>query len=448
MAELLQDKPWFARELDNKLNLNRSDLDSYKSVALVGAGISGAATAYCLAKRGYRVTVFEENPAPAMSASGNYQGILYGTWSAFDGEMRELSDTGYHYSHSLIRKLLEEGQDYAECGLIQLAFNQQQRKRQTQLLNSTLAGDLFIHVDKAAIERIADCRLNTNMDGLYFPHGMWLNPPSLVNALLNHPNIQVITKCKITHIKLSQTGRKRTTEWLLYTQEPAPYTTKAYDKNKSFSFKSKLVAKTTYLVLCNAHAVTEFSQTANLPLRKIRGQISIAKQDINLKTILCGKGYITPNRGAKFTLGATFKFNDDSLEIRPAEHQENVGNFVNILPEIMDNIDMNHLEGQVNYRTSPYDYFPVVGPIAVFSVFNELYAKLKQDANARLYHRCPYYPNLYLNLAHGAKGILTAPICGEIIADYVDNKSLTCSDKLRIALHPNRFYVRNLIKNN
>lgn len=45
-------------------------MDSHKShVAVIGAGITGTTTAYSLAKRGFRVTLFDKNPYPAMETS-------------------------------------------------------------------------------------------------------------------------------------------------------------------------------------------------------------------------------------------------------------------------------------------------------------------------------------------------------------------------------------------
>ncbi len=414
-ARSIADKPWYKRDFLSH-NLNRQ-------VAIIGAGISGAATAYSLAKRGYQVTIFEANERPALEASGNYQGMLYGTWSAFGGEMMELSLSGYRYSYNLIKKLLKPQDEYEQCGLVQLAYNQQQQIRQQQLLDAMFPEDFFRYVGNRDIEALAGEKLGMELTGLYFPHGLWINPPSLVNALLSHPNISLITNCHITNFEQIENQM-----WQLSS------------RNGSI-FHSK------YLVLCNAHQVNNFEQFSSLPLRKIKGQISIAEESSKLATILCGKGYITPNRYNKFTLGATFKFNNDDLTINNEEHAENLANFKELLPNVIDKLQIGSLRGQANFRTSPHDYFPVVGPVADLAEFCMAYSKLRHDANFKITTKCPNYENLYLNLGHGAKGILTAPACGEIIADYIDNTPIAISESLRIALHPNRLYLRDLIKN-
>ena len=40
-----------------------------QSIAVIGAGITGVTTAYALAKRGYKVTIFDKNRYAAMETS-------------------------------------------------------------------------------------------------------------------------------------------------------------------------------------------------------------------------------------------------------------------------------------------------------------------------------------------------------------------------------------------
>ena len=388
-----------------------------KEVAIIGGGISGAATAYSLAKRGYKVTIYEKNPQLAMEASGNYQGMLYGSWSASDIPAMELSYNGYRYSHHLIKELLRKKIDYDECGLIQLSQNDEDKKRQEQLLNKGLPDDFFQYVDQQRIEELIGQKINEGLDGLYYPSGIWLKPACLVNMLAKHPLITIRTNIEITDINWLED------RWHLYNHE-------------------ELITTSPILILANAYAVNQFKPTQKLPLRKIRGQISIIPQEQSIKSILCGKGYITPAVDGNYTLGATFNFNTDSSAVKIEEHQENLANFKNLLSPLLDEITLEKLAGQVNFRSSPHDYLPAVGPITDFEIFASTYARIKQDRKAKFREPCLKLPNLFLNIGHGAKGILTAPICGEIIADYIEDTPLPCSSKLRQALHPDRLYAK------
>lgn len=394
-----------------------------KEVIVIGAGISGAATAYSLAKRGFQVTVIEQHTLPAQEASGNYQGMLYGSWSAFGGVAMELSFAGYRYSHHLIRQLLEKPDDYDSCGLIQLAESEEQLKRQQQLLNCNLPEDFFRPVNRSEIEQLAGITIKEEQTGLYFPHGLWLNPPALVSWLLDHPNIRLITNCKVKDIVYQNSC------W------------------QAIDDKSITRASAANLVICNSYRLREFTPTKHLQLRTIRGQISIAnKPEKPLQTILCGKGYMTPSRQGKITIGATFQFHDETTAIRISDHRENLDNFSQLTPEIVTALQIGQLDGKAGIRSSSYDYLPLAGPIADYTQFRKIYAKLAQDKNARINESCPYLPGLFVNVAHGTKGMLTAPICGEIIADYISGTPVAASKSLREALHPNRYYVRELVK--
>lgn len=398
-----------------------SHITQSKQIAVIGAGISGAATAFSLAKRGYQVTIYEKNSEPAMEASGNYQGMLYASWSAFGGAMMDLNFSAYRYAHNLITDQLTPELDYSTCGLIQLGHTTEQIHRNQQLLTAYLPDDFLTSVNAKQISTLARLEVNSGMNGIYYPSGLWLNPPSLIKALLQHPNIKLITNCNIDNLE------QINDQWLLF------------DSN------NKLINKIDCLVLCNAHYINHFKQTANLTIRKIRGQISIATHNSNLKTILCGSGYITPNKASKFTFGATFQFNDSSTEVRIEDHQLNLNDLSHSLPQIAAQLNITELTGQTNFRASPHDYLPLVGPLAKYTEFKQDYAKLSQDKNARISPICQYHTGLYLNLGHGAKGLLSAPLSGEIIADYIAGTPLACSESLRKALHPNRLYVHELV---
>ena len=68
-------------------------------IAVIGAGLAGAACARALARAGLRVTVFESASGPATGASGNPIGILHPLVSK---------------DHNLASQLVELGMDHIE----------------------------------------------------------------------------------------------------------------------------------------------------------------------------------------------------------------------------------------------------------------------------------------------------------------------------------------------
>ncbi len=405
--------------------LARPKINHTQNIAIIGAGISGATTAFSLASRGYNVFVYEKNLAPALEASGNYQGMLYGSWSSFNNPMMELSSSAYRYAHYLITSLLEKYLEYNESGIIQLSHNQQQLIRNTQLLNTNFPPEFIQSLSHKEIEQISGNKLNINTSGIFFPKGLWLNPPSLVHKLLMHDErIKLLNNCEIKHFDYNNDS------WFLYDSD------------------GNLINQVSTVIVCNSFAANKFSQLKNLSIRKIRGQITLVQKPNNLKSVICGDGYITPHLNSLYTIGATFQFNDDDHLVRNEDHYANIDNFYDILPDTIQNIDQLSLSGQTSFRASPYDYLPYVGPIAKYDEFQYDFKKLAKDKNARFNIECNYYPNLFVNIGHGAKGMLTAPLCGEIIADYIENTIMSCSETLRKALHPNRLYIRELVKSN
>ena len=395
--------------------------NSSKKVVIIGGGISGASTAYSLAKRGYNITLYERNATLASEASGNPQGILYGNFSGNHTPMLELSLAGYSYSHKLITKLLTIKKDYDNCGLIQLDYNEKTHKQHQQILSANFPDDMCYFVNQEQINSLAGENIKCD-SGLFFPNGLWVDPRKLVNKLVNHPNIVVKLNTEIKYLI-----RKSDGNWQII------------DGNGN-------VDTAPNITLCNSYDLTTFTQFNKIYLRKIRGQVSIIPQANNLKTILSNNGYITPSNNNSYIIGASFKFKDLDSSIKYEEHLENLNNIEKILPQLTTQINHDELIGRVSFRSSTTDYIPLVGPIANYDLFKIAYKDLAKDSNYWINTLCPYLEGLFVNVAHGAKGILTAPLCGEIIADYINNSSLSISDHLRKALHPNRFWVKEIVK--
>ena len=173
-------KPWF------RPSENRNGTLS-EHVAVIGAGIAGAATARALAERGVRVSVLEARTA-AHAASGNRQGLLYAKISAHDTEQTELLLGGYGHSRRLLDRLLPDG-GWQPCGVLHLNHSPAEEKRNRRLAAQDWHAHLYRGISAAEASELAGIDLSS--DGLYWPQGAWLHPPALVRALLAHPNIRL-----------------------------------------------------------------------------------------------------------------------------------------------------------------------------------------------------------------------------------------------------------------
>ncbi|MCL4801752.1 MAG: tRNA (5-methylaminomethyl-2-thiouridine)(34)-methyltransferase MnmD, partial [Burkholderiales bacterium] len=76
----------------------RAPLPGSRGAVVIGGGLAGAASAWSLARRGWRVTLLERRAALAEEASGNPQGVLYARLAARASPLGELVLSGYQHS--------------------------------------------------------------------------------------------------------------------------------------------------------------------------------------------------------------------------------------------------------------------------------------------------------------------------------------------------------------
>ena len=406
------------------LNKQLSNIKQPGKIAIIGGGISGATTAYSLAKRGYLVTIFERNSQLAQEASGNNQGVIYGNFSINDANLFELSSNAYRLTNHLINSIDVNNQYHNQCGVIQVSHNNKQLKRNLELIKSINDKQFVYEVNKSQMRTLSNCEIKAE-HGIFFPHGMWINPAKFINDLVKQypDNIQILTLQNITKLEYLK------------------------DKWQITNEQNQLSNNFAAIIICNSFMINQFEQIKTLPIRKIRGQVSIAQGQSPTNCIICAEGYITPSFANNFSFGATFDFKNQNFAVTQEEHLQNTATITKMLDIPAATIDSNKLTGKTNIRVSSNDYLPIIGPISDKLDFTTTYAKLRLDKNYYFKDNPAYLPNLYINTGYGSKGLLFAPLGAEIIADYIDNSPLPISEQLRQAIHPNRLYARELIKN-
>jgi len=397
---------------------------------VVGGGLAGAATAASLAGRGWHVTLLERHSALAQGGSGNAQGILYAKLSPHFTPQTWLLLAGLGFTVRTLKRLLpEDDLTWQQSGVLQLAYDEAEAKRQQGLAAAGFPTELLRTVNPEEGSLLAGVALEQG--GLFFSEAGWVNPPSLVEALSRHPNITVRLSSSV--IELSYNPSEQT--WLAEGPDGP-------------------LAIGDAVILAGAQETTAFDSTAHLPIKKIRGQVSqLAETEAStrLKTTLCGEGYIAPARLNQHSLGATFNFEREDLELCEEEHADNLAMLAKLCPALSaaleaEHVDLKALPGRAAFRATSPDYLPIVGPVAHPRQLAEVYAALGNDATLKLEAEAPWVPGLYVNAAHGSRGLLTAPLAGEILAAYLNREPFPVSRALREALHPNRFTIRKLMR--
>jgi len=134
--------------------------------AIVGAGVSGAAIADAMARRGWDVTVLDAHPQPAQGGSGVPAALIAPLPSADDNPATRLTRHGLRWMRQTLhalsaRGLLRQGLDWEDSGV-------------TRLLEG---GERLWQAD-----------------------GLWLRPAALVQAWLAHPQIRFCGGCQVARI--------------------------------------------------------------------------------------------------------------------------------------------------------------------------------------------------------------------------------------------------------
>ncbi|KPX33911.1 MULTISPECIES: bifunctional tRNA (5-methylaminomethyl-2-thiouridine)(34)-methyltransferase MnmD/FAD-dependent 5-carboxymethylaminomethyl-2-thiouridine(34) oxidoreductase MnmC [Pseudomonas syringae group] len=409
-------KPWFARP---------ALIARERKALVIGAGLAGCATAQSLAQRGWQVSLLERHAAPAQEASGNPQGVLYLKLSAHGTALSQLILSGFGHTRRLLERL-QRGVDWDACGVLQLTFDDKEALRQKQLAEAFPESLLHL-LDRPAAEAQSGIALDSG--GLFYPEGGWVHPPALCQAQVQHPNIRLIAHHQALALK------RVDDQWQVWGDE-------------------QLIDSAPVVVLAGAADIKQFSQSADLPLKRIRGQItSLAQTDTSaaLRSVVCAEGYVAPARLGEHTLGASFDFNSIDLTPNLADHAGNLTLLQEISADLasrLETADMpaQQLRGRAAFRCTSPDYLPIVGPLADREAFMQAYAALGKDARQVPDIDCPWLDGLYVNSGHGSRGLITAPLSAELIAAWVDNEPLPLPRSVAEACHPNRFALRGIIR--
>lgn len=408
--------PWYARP---------AAAAGPREALVIGAGLAGSTTAASLARRGWQVTVLERHHTPAQEASGNPQGVLYLKLSAHGTALSQMILAGFGYTRRQLQRL-QRGRDWDACGVLQLAFDSKEAERQGKLAGAFEPG-LLHSLECAEAEAIAGVALPAG--GLFYPEGGWVHPPALCQQQLQHPGIRLLTHQEVLEL------RKVDGQWQAWAGE-------------------QLLASAPVVVLAGAADVLRFEPCAQLPLKRIRGQITrlpATASSRGLRTVVCAEGYVAPPRGDEHTLGASFDFHATDLAPTVAEHQGNLALLDEISVDLARRLgtaelDPGHLQGRAAFRCTSPDYLPIVGPMADAQAFAQAYAVLGRDARQVPDVACPWLDGFYVNSGHGSRGLITAPLSGELVAAWVCGEPLPVPRAVAEACHPNRFALRRLIR--
>lgn len=213
------------------------------------------------------------------------------------------------------------------------------------------------------------------LGGWWFPQGGWISPPSLVKALLDG-------------IELRCGQRIDTLD--------------AIDADE--------------IVLANGIDAPALAPDCKLPIRVGRGLVSHVPESATppFDIVATRLGYVTPAVDGIRCAGATMASGDRDAAPRRDDHLENLQRLDMILPGFGKTLDPDRLDGRVSFRPMSPDRLPIVGPLSAST-------------------------GLWIIDGFGARGLVFAPICAELLASDLDAEPLPLEAELVAALSPARF---------
>ena len=389
---------------------------------VIGAGIAGCSTAYALAKRGIKVTLLERHESIAQEASGNLIAALYPKLSNSNTAQSQLAKQGFMFTLSLLKQLPDCAQFFNACGQIQLAVDARETVRQEVLYgNDTDLQFQLLTADQASEQ----AGIHLKVGGLFCPIAGWVKPAEFCKALIRSP----LASANISLIPCTSalTIEKIDNHWLVNARNA---------QQLSQDYQADIV------VLCNANDIKQFSFCQSAAITTVRGQLNYIEQNSAsqaLKTLLCGTHYFSPAVNGLHALGASYAPNDANPDLSAMDTQKNLNALKQFSLEIYQAINQKNLNGRVAYRCQTLDYMPLAGQLIDDKLLRANPPRYNASASS-----LPWLNGLYVNAGHGSKGFITAPICGELIANLALNET-PIMDKLLISrLNPSRFLLKEL----
>ena len=359
--------------------------------AVVGAGLAGATSARALAERGWQVQVFDPNGI-AHGASGNRVGVVYATPAATWSAQSRFYLHSYIVALRWLKHYRAEALDIAELkGVLQHIAHSRQQKKLTQALASGIWPP----------ELLQQVSQNT----FVLPAGGWVRPKAWCELLLRHPAITL--------------QRQAVTGW------------QATDDSLQLQLGEDKLASADAVIVCTGASTLTLPGMQNMPLQVVRGQVTeVAATDASRQwqQVNCQAGYLTPAIDGVHSVGASYQPVADADEAAAlihanplisnvADDQYNLDTLRQHLPQHWqalggDNIKLLPSRSGLRCRTA--DYLPLVGPL-------------------------PDNDNIWLNTAHGSRGISSTPLCAELLADQLSGLTPAVDAGLVHSLSLNRY---------
>lgn len=369
-----------------------------KRVAIIGAGIAGAATAQALMRRGVEVVVLDEALALGAGASGNPAGLVMPRLDRGEGPLTEF----FLASYLAAIAAYEDLGALDACGVEERGGAREAEALADLLNDPPLPEDWFAALGDGALHKRA---------GL-------VRPRTAIEAMLR--GAHVMFEAPVASIDQAEGG------WVLR----APDT--------------RAMLKADAVVLACGAALKRFAPASFLPIVLSRGQIEWGVGAAIPHAITRGT-YVAPFEGGVL-FGATFeKVEQDEASAPSLQNRvQNLEMLAALAPEVAASVDAESLNSRASYRATTPDRAPVAGSLPDAEAWLVQYADLAHGRAVTSDAPPPAYRGVYVLGGLGARGLTSAPLLSERLASEMFGEPQLLSARTLDALHPARFLHRAL----
>ena len=289
-----------------------------RKAVVVGAGLAGAAVCERLCARGWEVELHERHAEPAQEASGNHAGTFHPIVTPDDSVFARLTRAAFLLSLGTFRRLNVR---WDPCGALQLARDAKEEASQRAAISAlALPPEYAQYVSRE--EASAHAGVPVSAPGLWFPQAGWIQPRSLVHALLDACGSRL----------------------------------KAHYGRALSSLPDATVILAASAEAPKLHAVP------HLRLRKVRGQATYVRAaDIDPPHVVVLRGgMVLPPVDGLCVVGASYDIDDEDAAPRAESDAGNMERLMRILPTKKP----NPAGSRVAFRSVTPDRLPVAGEIA------------------------------------------------------------------------------------
>ncbi|HEP0986571.1 TPA: bifunctional tRNA (5-methylaminomethyl-2-thiouridine)(34)-methyltransferase MnmD/FAD-dependent 5-carboxymethylaminomethyl-2-thiouridine(34) oxidoreductase MnmC [Enterobacter ludwigii] len=414
MLEIPAQTPWFSRSASTS-----------REVAIVGGGIASALLSLALLHRGWQVTLYCADDAPAKGASGNRQGALYPLLSAHDPALSQFFPAAFTFARRLY-DALPVAFDHDWCGVTQLGWDEKSQQKIAHMLSLGLPLEIARAVNAQQITETAG--VDTGCDGIHYPLGGWLCPADLTTAAIALAQSRGLT----VQYSRQVASLHHTEHWNLH-------------------FTTGEEAQHTCVVLANGHPISQFIQTEKLPLYPVGGQVSHIPTSPaleRLQQVLCYDGYLTPQNPSNghHCIGASYHRGETDMRYSEDDQQQNRQRLLNCFPQAdwAKEVDISAGDARCGVRCATRDHLPMAGNVPDYEETLEAYQDLAENRDTAV--SAPVYPQLFMLGGLGSRGLCSAPLLAEVLAAQMSDEPVPLDSVTLAGLNPNRLWVRKLLK--